>query len=371
MRREDGGDRGAVGVERLGAGLQQRGERRPRRRRRGRTPARPPGQRGHQAGGQRGVDEQLQRAQRQGRVDRAEQRGDDREQRRSATTGRQPPPVAYWPTAGPRRRSRPPPPCGAAGRAAGPAAAPGRREGAHGGEDAGPQRGAGRDARRSTADGERRAAPGCDGEPDDVAPRDRRAGWCAPVPRATRVPAGPVPEARRPPRPKLVIAAPCRPAARARRPTVRRVSVPLREVLAALDARYDPALAESWDAVGLVCGDPDEPVRRVCSPSTRPPPSSTTCSRPARSCWSPTTRCCSPPVHGVPADDPKGRLVHRLIRGGAGLFVAHTNADRAAELRGQRRAGRRPGAARRRAAGAGGRRPAGRARPGRATWPRR
>jgi dinuclear metal center YbgI/SA1388 family protein len=34
-------------------------------------------------------------------------------------------------------------------------------------------------------------------------------------------------------------------------------------------------------------------------------------------------------VHGVPADDPKGRLVHRLVRSGAGLFVAHTNADRA------------------------------------------
>jgi dinuclear metal center YbgI/SA1388 family protein len=34
-------------------------------------------------------------------------------------------------------------------------------------------------------------------------------------------------------------------------------------------------------------------------------------------------------VHGVPADDPKGRLVHRLIRAGAALFVAHTNADRA------------------------------------------
>jgi putative NIF3 family GTP cyclohydrolase 1 type 2 len=32
----------------------------------------------------------------------------------------------------------------------------------------------------------------------------------------------------------------------------------------------------------------------------------------------------------VPADDPKGRVVHRLVRGGAALFVAHTNADRAA-----------------------------------------
>ena len=37
------------------------------------------------------------------------------------------------------------------------------------------------------------------------------------------------------------------------------------------------------------------------------------------------------PVHGVPADDPQGRIVHRLIRGGAALFVAHTNADRAAD----------------------------------------
>ena len=35
------------------------------------------------------------------------------------------------------------------------------------------------------------------------------------------------------------------------------------------------------------------------------------------------------PVHAVPADDPKGRLVHQLIRANAGLFVAHTNADRA------------------------------------------
>jgi dinuclear metal center YbgI/SA1388 family protein len=37
-------------------------------------------------------------------------------------------------------------------------------------------------------------------------------------------------------------------------------------------------------------------------------------------------------VHGVPADDPKGRVVHRLIRAGAALFVAHTNADRAADV---------------------------------------
>src|SRR5205823_5823778 len=34
-------------------------------------------------------------------------------------------------------------------------------------------------------------------------------------------------------------------------------------------------------------------------------------------------------VHGVPASTPKGNLVHRLIREGAALFCAHTNADAA------------------------------------------
>jgi putative NIF3 family GTP cyclohydrolase 1 type 2 len=34
-------------------------------------------------------------------------------------------------------------------------------------------------------------------------------------------------------------------------------------------------------------------------------------------------------VHGVPADNPKGGLVHRLVRAGAALYCAHTNADAA------------------------------------------
>jgi putative NIF3 family GTP cyclohydrolase 1 type 2 len=37
----------------------------------------------------------------------------------------------------------------------------------------------------------------------------------------------------------------------------------VRQVIGVLEAAYPPALAESWDAVGLVCGDPEEPVRRV------------------------------------------------------------------------------------------------------------
>ena len=107
--------------------------------------------------------------------------------------------------------------------------------------------------------------------------------------------------------------------------------MPLREVIAALDARYDPALAESWDAVGLVCGDPDEPVGRVLfavDPTSAVVDEVIETGADLLVTHHPLLLT---PVHGVPADDPKGRLVHRLVRAGAGLFVAHTNADRAAE----------------------------------------
>jgi dinuclear metal center YbgI/SA1388 family protein len=103
----------------------------------------------------------------------------------------------------------------------------------------------------------------------------------------------------------------------------------LREVIAALDARYDPALAESWDAVGLVCGDPDEPVSRVLfavDPTSAVVDEVIETGADLLVTHHPLLLT---PVHGVPADDPKGLLVHRLVRAGAALFVAHTNADRA------------------------------------------
>jgi dinuclear metal center YbgI/SA1388 family protein len=106
---------------------------------------------------------------------------------------------------------------------------------------------------------------------------------------------------------------------------------PLGEVVAALEARYDPALAESWDAVGLVCGDPAETVRSVLFAVD--PTAAVVDEAVAEGVDLVVTHhpLLLTPVHGVPADDPKGRLVHRLVRAGAGLFVAHTNADRAAE----------------------------------------
>lgn len=107
------------------------------------------------------------------------------------------------------------------------------------------------------------------------------------------------------------------------------MSPTLAEVVAAIEAAYPPALAESWDAVGLVCGDPAEPVRRVL-----------VCVDPVESTVDEAIELDAQlllahhplllrGVHGVPADDAKGRLVHRLIRHGAGLLCAHTNADSA------------------------------------------
>lgn len=104
---------------------------------------------------------------------------------------------------------------------------------------------------------------------------------------------------------------------------------PLRDVIAALDARYPPALAEGWDAVGLVCGDPAEPVRRVLfavDPTSAVVDEVLETGADLLVTHHPLLLAA---VHGVPADDPKGRVVHRLVRAGAALFVAHTNADRA------------------------------------------
>lgn len=107
------------------------------------------------------------------------------------------------------------------------------------------------------------------------------------------------------------------------------MSARLGEVIAALEAAYPPALAEPWDAVGLVCGDPDEPVSRVLL-AVDPVPATVEEAIEASAQLLVTHHpLLLRGVHGVPADDPKGRLVHRLIRAGVGLFTAHTNADSA------------------------------------------
>jgi dinuclear metal center YbgI/SA1388 family protein len=109
---------------------------------------------------------------------------------------------------------------------------------------------------------------------------------------------------------------------------VRRVPT-VADVVAALDRLYDPAHAEPWDAVGLVCGDPDAEVRRVLFAVD---PVAVVAAEAVE--WGADLLVTHHPlllraVHGVAATTPKGRLVHGLVSAGVALHVAHTNADSA------------------------------------------
>ena len=108
------------------------------------------------------------------------------------------------------------------------------------------------------------------------------------------------------------------------------MAITLQDIVVALDDAYPRALAEDWDAVGLVCGDlavevssvlltvdvtdsiVDEAIDRGVQLLVAHHP------------------LLLRPVHGVGTDSVRGRLVHRLVTGGCALFTAHTNADSAA-----------------------------------------
>lgn len=96
-----------------------------------------------------------------------------------------------------------------------------------------------------------------------------------------------------------------------------------------LDALYPPSLAEPWDSVGLISGDPQQPVRRV------------------HLALDPTEQTVAEAVAGdadlllthhplllsgvsqIPSTTAKGRVLRAAIRNDCALFNAHTNADRA------------------------------------------
>src|SRR4051794_26243784 len=101
----------------------------------------------------------------------------------------------------------------------------------------------------------------------------------------------------------------------------------LGHVIAALDSAYDPLWAAPWDAVGLVCGDPEHSVHKILfavDPVGAVVDEALDCGADLLITHHPLFLTA---VHGVRADDPKGQLVHRLIEGRCAMFVAHTNAD--------------------------------------------
>ncbi|MBD7918202.1 Nif3-like dinuclear metal center hexameric protein [Cellulomonas sp. Sa3CUA2] len=103
----------------------------------------------------------------------------------------------------------------------------------------------------------------------------------------------------------------------------------LAEVVAALEARYPPRTAESWDRVGLAAGDPAAPVRRVLlavDPVAAVVDEALAWDADLLVTHHPLLLR---PVHSVAATTYKGALLHRLVRAGCGLYTAHTNADAA------------------------------------------
>jgi dinuclear metal center YbgI/SA1388 family protein len=106
------------------------------------------------------------------------------------------------------------------------------------------------------------------------------------------------------------------------------VSVRLAEVIEVLDAAYPPQLAQSWDSVGLVCGDPDDTVDSVTVAVDAT--AAVVDDVPDGGLLLAHHPLLLRGVDTVAASTPKGALVHRLIRSGRSLFTAHTNADSAA-----------------------------------------
>jgi dinuclear metal center YbgI/SA1388 family protein len=105
------------------------------------------------------------------------------------------------------------------------------------------------------------------------------------------------------------------------------MSVPLSEVIGVLDAAYPPRLAAEWDSVGLVCGDPGEPVETVTVAVDAT--AAVVAEVPDRGLLLAHHPLLLRGVDTVAASTAKGALLHQMIRTGRALFTAHTNADAA------------------------------------------
>ncbi|MFC6152072.1 Nif3-like dinuclear metal center hexameric protein [Nocardioides yefusunii] len=103
----------------------------------------------------------------------------------------------------------------------------------------------------------------------------------------------------------------------------------LGDVVDLIHTWYPPHTADSWDAVGLVLGDPEDHVAKVMfavDPTEE-------VAREAVA-WGADLLVVHHPlflkgVNSVAATTPKGRTLQTLARGGCALLAAHTNADQA------------------------------------------
>lgn len=109
-----------------------------------------------------------------------------------------------------------------------------------------------------------------------------------------------------------------------------REGMPLREVVAALERLYPPGTAQSWDRVGLVAGDLDQPVRRV---HIAVDPTAAVIEE-ARAAGADLIVTHHPlllrGVHSVATTTAKGVAVTALVTNHIALYCVHTNGDVAA-----------------------------------------
>lgn len=107
--------------------------------------------------------------------------------------------------------------------------------------------------------------------------------------------------------------------------------VSLGQVCESVERLWPQKEAEAWDRVGLVCGDPQAPVRRVLFAVD---PVAETVEEAKE--WGADLLLTHHPlmlrgVHSVAENTAKGALVAELVRAGCALFAAHTNADKPLE----------------------------------------
>ncbi len=107
------------------------------------------------------------------------------------------------------------------------------------------------------------------------------------------------------------------------------MAITVADVIKIMDTYFPPVLAEEWDRIGLIVGEPTAPVHRIALAVD--PCEATVNEAIARDAQMLITHH---PLYlrgtsAVAATNAKGRWVHRLIKNDCALFAAHTNADAA------------------------------------------
>ncbi|MDQ2635749.1 MAG: Nif3-like dinuclear metal center hexameric protein, partial [Actinomycetota bacterium] len=105
------------------------------------------------------------------------------------------------------------------------------------------------------------------------------------------------------------------------------MSVRLADIIDVLEAAYPPALAQDWDSVGLVCGDPAESVDAITVAVDAT--AAVVAEVPEGGLLLAHHPLLLRGVDTVAASTAKGALIHQMIRTRRALFTAHTNADAA------------------------------------------